>query len=103
MTLTSRERATLRAEAHHLTAAVHVGQHGLTPALVRSLDEALRTRELVKVQLTRSATVTAREAADALAASVGGEVVQVIGRTTTFYRENLALHESGDPRPPWRR
>ena len=40
-----RERAELRAEAHHLSPTVHVGQHGLTPTVVGSLDDALRTRE----------------------------------------------------------
>ncbi|MFL5464244.1 MAG: YhbY family RNA-binding protein, partial [Gemmatimonadaceae bacterium] len=32
----SRERAELRAEAHHLDPTVHVGQQGLTPALIGS-------------------------------------------------------------------
>ena len=45
------ERAELRAEAHHLNPTVHVGQHGLTPSVISSLDDALRTRELVKVKL----------------------------------------------------
>ena len=45
------ERAELRAEAHHLDPTVHVGQHGITPALISSLDDALRTHELVKVKL----------------------------------------------------
>ena len=33
MTLSSKERAELRAEAHHLSAIVHIGHHGLTEAL----------------------------------------------------------------------
>ena len=52
MTLSSKERAALRAEAHHLTALVHVGHHGLTDALRQTLDDALRTHELVKVALS---------------------------------------------------
>ena len=46
-----RERAELRAEAHHLDPTVHVGHQGLTPTVIGSLDDALRTRELVKVKL----------------------------------------------------
>ena len=97
------ERAELRAEAHHLDPTVHVGQHGLTPALVSSLDDALRTRELVKVKLGKGAEVKPKEAAGELASATGSEVVQVIGRTATFYRENPDLpRRKGDP-APWKR
>jgi RNA-binding protein len=104
MSLTGKERAALRAEAHHLTPQVHVGHQGVSPSVVQSLDDALRTRELVKVQLGRNADVTAREAAEALAEATGAEVVQVIGKTATLYRENLELawRKKGDV-PPWRR
>ena len=43
----------LRADAHALRATVHVGAQGLSDQLVASLDDALRTHELVKVQLGR--------------------------------------------------
>lgn len=103
MTLTSKERAELRSEAHHLTPQVHVGHQGVTPTLVQALDDTLRTHELVKVQLGRTTEMTAREAAQSLADAVGADVVQVIGRTVTFYRENAELkRRPGDP-PPWRR
>ena len=103
MTLTSKERAELRAEAHHLTALVHVGQHGLTPAIISTLDDALRTHELVKVQLGKQVDVTAREAAEQLAKAVRADVVQVIGKTTTLYRENRKLEKKKGALPPWRR
>lgn len=91
MSLTSKQRAALRAEAHHLAASVHVGHNGLSPALIQSLDDALRTHELVKVQLGRGVQEKAQDAADALAESTGSEVVQVIGRTATLYRRNPEL------------
>jgi RNA-binding protein len=88
MSLTSKERADLRAQAHHLTAIVHVGHQGITPTLLHALDDALRTRELVKVQLSKHADETPKVLATRLAEEVGADVVQVIGRTATFYREN---------------
>ncbi|MGK2961713.1 MAG: YhbY family RNA-binding protein [Gemmatimonadaceae bacterium] len=97
------ERAELRAEAHHLSATVHVGQHGLTPTLIGSLDDALRTHELVKVKLGRTVDLSAKEAAGQLAESTGSEVVQVIGRTASFYRENPDLKRKKGDIPPWRR
>jgi len=101
--LSGKDRAALRAEAHHLTATVHVGQHGLTPTLIQSLDDALRTRELVKVQLGRQVELKAKEAAQSLAEATSSSVVQVIGKTVTLYRENPEIPgKKGDP-PPWRR
>lgn len=103
MALNSKERAELRAEAHHLTPAVHVGHQGATPTLVQTLDDALRTRELVKIALNRTAEETPRELANRLADEVGADVVQVIGRTATLYRHNPDIKgKAGDP-PPWRR
>ena len=101
MSLSSKERAALRAEAHHLTASVHVGQHGLTETLRQTLDDALRTHELVKVQLVKNADITAKQAANELAEAVKAEVVQVIGRTTTLYRHNPELEHGMGTAPAW--
>ena len=86
-----KDRAVLRAEAHHLRATVHVGHHGITDTLLQSLEEALAANELVKVQVERNA-MPVKELAGALAEQVGAEVIQVIGRKTTLYRHNPELH-----------
>ena len=102
MPLTSKQRAELRSEAHHLTATVHVGHHGVTDALAQSLDDALRTHELVKVALNRSVDEKPQDVANALASRVHADVVQVIGKTATLYRRNPDLERSSET-PPWRR
>jgi RNA-binding protein len=103
MTISGKERAELRAEAHHLDPLVHVGAHGITPTLVSSLDDALRTRELVKVQLGRPVDEKPRAVAERLAQETGATIVQVIGRTATLYRENPELERKPGAPPPWRR
>ncbi|MEO6525345.1 MAG: YhbY family RNA-binding protein [Gemmatimonadaceae bacterium] len=102
MTLSSKERAELRAEAHHLSPVVHVGHQGLTEALRQTLDDALRTHELVKVALAKTTGVAAKDAAYQLAEQVGADVVQTIGRTCTLYRENPDLERKKGAPPPWR-
>lgn len=102
MPLSSKQRADLRAEAHHLVASVHVGHQGVTDALVQSLDDALRTHEMVKVALNRTVDAKPKELAGELAARVKADVVQVIGKTATLYRKNPELkHKDGVP--PWRK
>ena len=102
MTMRGKDRAELRAEAHHLRATVHVGHHGITDTLLQSLHEALEARELVKIQVERNSPVSVKEAASTLAEQVHAEVVQMIGRKTTLYRHNPALHKKPDSPPPWR-
>lgn len=101
MALTSKERATLRAEAHHLSATVHVGQHGITSAVLQTIDDALRTHELVKIQLSKNAD-NAKKAANEIAASSNADVVQVIGKTATLYRANPELPRK-DGVQPWQK
>jgi RNA-binding protein len=103
MPISGKRRADLRAEAHHLVATVHVGQQGLSPTLIASLDDALRTHELVKVQLGRAPELKAKDAAAKLARAVHADVVQVIGKTTTLFRENPQLERKPGDAPPWRR
>ena len=93
MTLTSKERAELRAHAHHLPVTVHVGHQGVTDTVRQSLDDALRTKELVKIQFSKNADTKYRDAANELARAVSAEVVQTIGRTATLFRENPELRK----------
>ena len=97
------ERADLRAEAHHLKVSIHVGKQGITDAVVQSLDDVLRTHELVKCQVAKGGELSAREAASTIGPQVKAEVVQVIGRTFTLYRHNPELPKKPDALPPWRR
>jgi RNA-binding protein len=101
MSMRGKDRAALRAEAHHLDVVVHVGQGGITPTLLASVDDVLRTRELVKAQVAKGGELSAREAAEAIAPETGAEIVQVIGRTFTLYRHNPELKRG--ELPPWKR
>ncbi len=103
MTMSGKMRASLRAECNRLQATVHVGKEGLTPSLRKSLDDALRTHELVKVVLNRSVDVTAKAAATELAIAVNAEVIQTIGKTATLYRQNPEIEGKKGDLPPWRR
>jgi len=101
--LKGKERAELRAEAHHLNPTVHIGQHGVTPSVIGALDDALRTRELVKVKLGAKDDLKPNDAANSLALSTNSAVVQVIGRTATLFRENPDIQKKKGDLPPWRR
>ena len=85
--LTPRQRAHLKSLAHSLKPVIQVGREGVTEASIGSIEDALNTRELLKVKVLEAAPQSAREAAEAIEQLLpGGQVVQVIGRTIVVYR-----------------
>jgi len=90
--MTSKERAQLRGQANTLQAVFQVGKEGVSPAVAAQMLEAFHTRELLKGKvLLESCPQAPREAAEALAAMTGSEVVQVVGGSMVFFRENPEL------------
>lgn len=86
-TLNSKQRAHLRALAHHLKPILHVGSDGVTDAVTHSILEAFNTRELLKVKVLVNAPVDVDQAAAAIAARIPhAHVPQTIGRTLVLYR-----------------
>lgn len=87
--LTSKQRAELRALAHHLKPILHVGKEGVADATVDAAIEAFNTREVMKVKVLENAPLGVRESAEALAQRIeGARVVQVIGRTVVLFRSH---------------
>ena len=92
--MTSKERAQLRGQANTLPAVFQVGKEGVTPAVAAQMLEAFRTRELLKGKvLLESSPQRPREAAEALAALTGSQVVQVVGGSMVFFKENPELRK----------
>ena len=92
--MTGKERAAFRAQANHLEPLFQVGKGGMSDALIKQTDDALRARELIKVKvLLESSPITPRETADKLAKATGAEVIQVIGGVIVLYRESPELKE----------
>ncbi len=84
--ISATERRALRARSHTLKPVVLLGQHGLTPAVIAAIDEALTAHELIKIRIrgvereARESTI--REITDGMQA----EVVNVIGHILTLFR-----------------
>ncbi|MBQ2661876.1 MAG: ribosome assembly RNA-binding protein YhbY [Clostridia bacterium] len=87
--LTSKQRAALRSMANTLTPIFQIGKGGITENTIIEIDNALRTRELIKVSILETCDLTAREASDELSSAVCAEPVQCIGRKFVLYRRNI--------------
>ena len=85
--MTGKERAELRKQANTLTAIFQIGKDNITEPLVEAVDAALQKRELIKLSVLETSELSAKEAAEQLAAATGAEVIQCIGRKLVLYRE----------------
>lgn len=86
MVLTGKQKRFLRALAHHVEPVVQVGQHGLSDAVVRQIDEALETHELIKIRLGKGCPEDRTEAAERIGVETRSAVVQTIGRVLVAFR-----------------
>ena len=84
--LSPRERAHLKARAHHLEPTVHVGHGGLTDAVAAEIERALTAHELIKVRMA-AADRHAREAlSEAICARTDAAQVQRVGKVLVLWR-----------------
>jgi RNA-binding protein len=81
LAITPKQRAYLKSQAHHLKAVVFVGKEGVTEQTIRSIEEALHNRELIKVKVLEAGAELERRVD-------GAELVQTIGRIAVLYRRH---------------
>jgi RNA-binding protein len=94
------ERRALRARAHALHPVVMIGEAGLTPAVLKEVDIALKSHELIKIRVLgddrdRRATVIGE-----ICAALDSVPVQQIGKILVVFRPRpKAVEPRPAPRP----
>lgn len=86
--ITTRQRSSLRAKAHNLTPVVIVGKEGVTEQVLKSVNDVLETRELIKIRLLNNCSVTTREVSAIMCEKLNAEGVQCIGSIVVIYRKS---------------
>ena len=85
--MTTKQRAKLRAMCNTMEPVLQIGKDGISDNLIKQCWDALEARELIKVNVLKTAPYTTREACDALCARVHAEPVQTIGNRFSIYRQ----------------
>ncbi|XOF33349.1 MAG: ribosome assembly RNA-binding protein YhbY [Candidatus Electrothrix sp. YB6] len=89
--LNGKQKKFLRGLGHHLEPVVYVGKEGISENVERSVADALKARELIKVKLGQNCEVPKKEAAGQLAEVSGAALVQLIGKMVLLYLPNKKL------------
>lgn len=84
--ITTKQRSNLKAKAHSLTPVVIVGKEGVSNQVIKSVDDVLQARELIKIKLLNSCSLSTREVSQILCEKLGAEGVQCIGSIVIIYR-----------------
>ena len=85
--LNTKDILALKAQAHHLSPVVMIGQHGLTESVIKETDSALSAHELIKVRVLGDDRAERVAMAEALCEAVGAQLVQHIGKLLVLWRK----------------
>ncbi len=86
--ITGKQRSYLKSLANNLDPIFQLGKNGLTENFIKQVDDALRTRELVKINVLKNSIEDPTEIANLLVKELNAEFVQSIGRKFVIYRES---------------
>jgi putative YhbY family RNA-binding protein len=84
--LSPAQRKALRADAHHLDAVVAVGADGLTPAVAKEADAALKAHGLIKVRVFSDDRQAREDVLARLCDQLDAAPVQHIGKLLVLWR-----------------
>lgn len=84
--LTPAQRKVHRADAHHLDPVVLVGGDGLTPAVVKEVDNALKAHGLIKVRVFSDDRLAREAMLQTLSEQLGAAPIQHIGKLLVLWR-----------------
>lgn len=86
--LNGKQKRYLRGLANKLPSTFQIGKDGLSENLLKSLDEALKANELVKISVLKTCETSLNEIEIDICANCHCELVQEIGKTILIYRRS---------------
>ncbi len=86
MNLSPKQRKFLETLAHELEPAVRIGKGGVTPTLIQSVIDNLKTQELIKVKILDNSSAEKDDVAEILVEHADCTLVRIIGRVLILFR-----------------
>jgi RNA-binding protein len=84
--LSAKERVHLKGRAHALEPVVHIGNAGVTDAVMAEIERALTAHELIKVRAGGQERDEREAILETILARTGAAAVQTVGKVMVLWR-----------------
>lgn len=86
--LTGKERAMLKSESHDYKPVVNIGKFSLTDEVIKSIEEALDAREIIKIKILNNNLDNPDDILQTILEKTGADFVNHLGNIFTIYRKS---------------
>ena len=87
--ISKKDKFRLRALANPLKPVVIIGKDGLTENMIGSINDVIRTHELIKISILKTYEgLETNELAELICSTVGAELIFTVGRVIVIYKKN---------------
>lgn len=86
--ITSKQRSYLKSIANSIKPILQIGKNGVTDTVISQADDALKAREIIKINILNNSLLDIKETSNEIAEKLDAELVQAIGNKCILYRES---------------
>jgi RNA-binding protein len=86
--ISGKQRSFLRSLSNTIDPIFQIGKGGLNDNMIKQFKEALEAREIIKINVLKSALINVRDICEEVAKLTEAEIVQAIGNKFVLYKES---------------
>ena len=94
--LDKKDKYRLRSLANPLKPLVIIGKDGLTENIISSINDAIKTHELIKISLLKTYEgLPAKQLGELIASTINGHFIYSVGRVIVVFKKNKDINQYG--------
>lgn len=94
--LDKKDKYRLRALSNPLSPVVIIGKDGLTSNLVFSIEDVIKTHELIKISILKTYVgLPVKELGELICKTINAEFIYSVGRSIIIYKKNKDINAYG--------
>ena len=86
--INAKERAKLKSLSHDFKPVINIGKNSITDEVIKAIDEALSSRELIKIKILNNNLDDQNEILENILNSLNADFVNHLGSIITIYRKS---------------
>lgn len=86
--INAKERAKLKSLSHDFKPVINIGKNSINDEVIRAIDEALSSRELIKIKILNNNLDDQDEILENILTSLNADFVNHLGSIITIYRKS---------------